>query len=830
MNASLITPFTAAEVETALNTMSPDKSSSSDGMSTMFYQNYWDIVGNSVTEVVLSVLNHNQDMEQINQAIITLAPKISSPHVMVDFRPISLCNVIYKLIFKMIVLRFKEALPLVISKTQSAFLSNRLITDNILVAFELVHNIHHRKRGAKYFLALKLDMSKAFDRVKWTFFMAVMAKMGFAKEWIELIYCCLSSCSLTFSINGDIMGHVKLIRGLRQGDPLSPYLFLICSEGLSRLLQHEEASNNLQGLRITRNAPSISHLLFADDSLLFCEATKSSALAIRRALSIYHNASGQLLNYQKSVMSFSPNTPIPAQQFFQQTLNMPISECHEQYLGLHSYPGRDKKALFSHIKERVWKLMNAWNEKLFSVGGKESMMANFWWGTSKDGSKIHWKRWNLLCKSKFEGGMGFRSFIHYNQALLAKQAWRIFDMPTSFLNRLLKSRYFSNNNFLEARLGNTPSLTWQSIHWGRELLLKGLRYKVGNGYHIRCGLDKWIPGHTEFTPIHYTGQPTMTVSSLITDSREWNIELLNEHFGPLDVERILSIPLSFFPTNDRLVWHHTTSGIYNVKLGFYLSATLDERDQSTPSDLHSSWWKTFWHLSLPSKIKIFAWKVMHNAISTAAALHKRKVIDSATCSMCNCIWESIGHTLFSCKHAKSVWTNTAFCLDFRQAQQMFNGDYLFHLSMLHSQQDFELMICTMWAIWTSRNKALHGSSVLDGKHTATFAKEYLEKIKVHTNRQQKNAGKASSTHTAAIYSSNVPAPAAATFCSNVSAPTAATSCRSSSRDKVTWHPPPSSGIKINVDAAVNSVSKQLGVGAIVRNHNGQVLAALSMPI
>ncbi|KAM6567972.1 hypothetical protein CsatA_027100 [Cannabis sativa] len=151
-------------------------------------------------------------------------------------------------------------------------------------------------------------MSKAFDRVEWTYVEEVMRKMGFHNRWVSLIMNCLHSTSFSFMLNGEEVGHVQPSQGLRQGDPLSPYLFLICSEGLSRLLQSEESTNNLKGLRITRHAPSISHLLFAYDSLLFCEATNSSARAINKVLDIYHKASGQLLNTAKSVMSLSPNT------------------------------------------------------------------------------------------------------------------------------------------------------------------------------------------------------------------------------------------------------------------------------------------------------------------------------------------------------------------------------------------------------------------------------------------------------------------------------------------------------------------------------------------
>uniref|UniRef100_A0A803Q5N4 Reverse transcriptase domain-containing protein n=1 Tax=Cannabis sativa TaxID=3483 RepID=A0A803Q5N4_CANSA len=361
---ALSSPFTANEVYAALKSMSEDSSPGIDGMSVMFYTNYWHIVGSLVTSSVLDVLNHGGVPSSFNRTLITLIPKVKKPSRITQYRPIN----------------------------------------NILVAFEVLHSLKIRKRGSQGYATMKLDMSKAFDRVEWHFLEQVMLTMGFGFSMVELILRCLRSFSYSFLLNGSVQGSVTPHRGIRQGDPLSPYLFLICSEGFSRLLQFEESTGALQGPKVSRSAPPITHLLFADDSVLFGRASRSSARAIHRCLDLYSRASGQMLNPEKSVLSFSPNTRSSEQLFFQELLNMPIQPCHEQYLGLPSFSGRDKSQLFSGITDKIWKLMNAWREQLFSIGGKEQLMSRFWWGKSANGNAIHWKNWKFLCKAKIHGG------------------------------------------------------------------------------------------------------------------------------------------------------------------------------------------------------------------------------------------------------------------------------------------------------------------------------------------------------------------------------------------------------------------------------------------
>lgn len=277
-------------------------------MTPIFFQQFWNIVKGDLIAAISSFFHSGNLLKSINETVITLIPKVDAPILVSQFRPISLCNVIYRVISKILVNRLKPFLKYCISSNQSAFIPGRQILDNEVIAHEFIHCLHNRRTGTNTHMALKLDMSKAYDRIERVFLAKVMQKMGVCPKWIQWIMKCVSSVTYTFNINGEKNGYVKPTRGLQQGDFLSPYLLVIISEGFSSLLQQAMQCKRLTGLKIAQYCPAVSHLFFADDTLIFCKVIDEEARKIMHILSTYGAASGQMINVDKSVVFFSKNT------------------------------------------------------------------------------------------------------------------------------------------------------------------------------------------------------------------------------------------------------------------------------------------------------------------------------------------------------------------------------------------------------------------------------------------------------------------------------------------------------------------------------------------
>ena len=202
-------------------------------------------------------------------------------------------------------------------------------------------------------MAVKLDMSKAYDRVEWAYLEVVMRRMGFHEKWISLIMMCVTTMEYSVLINGEAKGKINPTRGLRQGDPITPYLFLLCIEGLSAMLKKEERAGKIKGVVACRGAPRVSHLLFVDDNIVFCKASEEECDRLIKVLEEYEGDSGQKLNKEKTSLFFSKNTPREIKEYVQRRFGAQIIHHHEKYLGLPPLIGRGKCKAFNRIKDQV---------------------------------------------------------------------------------------------------------------------------------------------------------------------------------------------------------------------------------------------------------------------------------------------------------------------------------------------------------------------------------------------------------------------------------------------------------------------------------------------
>ncbi|XP_057746432.1 uncharacterized protein LOC130965691 [Arachis stenosperma] len=358
----------------------------------------------------------------------------------------------------------------------------------------------------------------------------------------------ISCCNYIYKIISKVM--VARLRSIMDKGPLSPYLFIIAAEVFTILMD---------------------------------KALKTS---------------GQIINLEKSGITFGNQIPIQTRVNIEEILNIPTWDEPEKYLGLPVQWKRSKSKSLDWIMEKVDGKIERWKENLLNQAGKEVLIkaviqaiptyamsilkfpkslcnklsakvAKFWWRGQWKEKGIQWTAWTKLCTNKKEGGLGFKDFHHQNTAQLAKHAWRIIKNPEAVWVRLLKASHFPNCEFWEAQSHQRGSWIWNSILQGRDLLKSKAKWNIGQGKRVKVWKDNWIYGLNQ--PLDKENNEDLRVKDLISSSKEWDQAKIKNFFPAIIAEKIIRTPISRIARQDNLIWPYRQDGNYTVKTGYHIA-------------------------------------------------------------------------------------------------------------------------------------------------------------------------------------------------------------------------------------------------------------------
>ncbi|GKC93633.1 RNA-directed DNA polymerase, eukaryota, reverse transcriptase zinc-binding domain protein [Tanacetum coccineum] len=305
-----------------------------------------------------------------NSSFFTLIPKVNNPTLITDFRPISLIGIHYKIIAKILDNRLSKVIDKIVSKEQSAFIAGRQILDGPVILSEIIEWYKKRK---KKLLIFKVDFEKAFDSISWNYLIHILDSFGFGNKWCSWIKACLNSSRASILINGSPTSEFSIKRGLRQGDPLSPFLFILVMEGLHNAFEEAVGNGLITGVNIKNSTINVSHLFYADDVIITTDWNAKDMDNIIRVLHVFYLASGLKINIHKSniygigvnkdeVLSMASNAGCIAG-------DIPFN-----YLGLPIGSNMKSIASWKTLVDRFHMRLSSWKANLLSIGGRLTLI------------------------------------------------------------------------------------------------------------------------------------------------------------------------------------------------------------------------------------------------------------------------------------------------------------------------------------------------------------------------------------------------------------------------------------------------------------------------
>eukprot|EP00253_Pinus_taeda_P023539 PITA_23539 len=613
---------------------------------------------------------------------------------------------------------------------QFGFLDGRQIHEAIGVAQEVIHSVRQKKMKGS---VLKIDLSKAYDRINWLYLRMLLTHLGFNYSFTSWIMGCITNVSFVVLINGAASPFFNSQRGLRQGCPLSPLMFLLVAEGLSRLIQKARREGKVKGIEVAINL-FISHLLFIDDILIFSNGSANEINEFKSIFDLFLKATGMQINFRKSqayVADLNRGDRARMANLFSfplQPLDIPF-----KYLGFWLKPVAYKKEDWNWLIAKIEARINHWSFRWLSRAGRLTLLKSvllailvywaalswipkgvlekirkicsrfLWVGSAKESTFLPWVAWDKIARPKEWGGWGIKRLPEFSLSLATKSGWRLISMENLW-TKVVKRKYIDPvplEDWIRSqeKKKKNISVIWKATLEAFSVIEQGLAWKVGDGSHIRIGFQASVVekvGHSTLWGQAWKNDEDLAIN--IRWKNEWASFIQELHRSHV---RLKNEP-------DLLIWAQGKTGAYFPKDGY--SFLMNQKGWDNPE-----WWsKSIWKLKSPSKARIFLWCLLKRKIQTWDSLQAKYLVGPGRGPLCKSDEESIRHLFTSCTVSLKIWEELTSLLNVK-AQW---GSEPLEEAWRKWWQNFpdgnmrNLPLVFFWGVWLARNKCFFQDKII----------------------------------------------------------------------------------------------------------------------
>ncbi|MFS7930782.1 putative RNA-directed DNA polymerase [Helianthus anomalus] len=771
----LVNPFSVEEIKEAVWECEGERAPGPDGFNFKFIKRCWVGLRDDMVRLFNKFYEEGIINKSCTSSFIALIPKVKDPVSPTDFRPISLIGVINKVISKVLVNRLKSVMGKLISEQQSAFLAGRNIMDGPLILNEVFGWLKKLKRCGMFF---KVDINKAYDSVNWSFLNSIMAQMNFPSRWRSWVMATLYSARASVLVNGSPTREFDCSRGLRQGDPLSPFLFVIVMEALTCVMNKATSIGLFNGIKVAADGPLLSHLSYADDVMFIGEWSTSNINNLRRILRCFYLASGLKVNLAKcsiygigvgdqEIQQMASYLRCKKGTFPFIHLGLPI--------GANMNLARNWKSVVDVFRNRL----SIWKAKVLSYGGRITLIKAvlnslptyflslfkapakvlsaldkirrvFFWGGSEDKAKMNWVAWEKTIAPVEFGGLGFGAIRDANLAMLAKWWWRFKTEKNCLWRKVVwaihhKSRVWNDFPVKVSIAGPWKAIiSIEPILLGAGLDLRRSFYAVpGNGENIQFWLDAWADSQPFYIKFPNLFKAESNKMCMLVDrmsmgeagpvfSWAWVQPDLDGNCQNqlLQLESLVNGP-NMGLGRDLWKWQNAQDGGFSVA---GIKKILGSANRVAPAKLFK------WNSWVPKKVSIVAWRAAMERLPTKCALAIRNIsVQNNLCALCGDYAETSEHLFVACQFAQIVWQNIADWCNIPPIYAFELNDVLsIHETCSGNSTKKKgihaVVLVSIWSIWKLRNDSVFNNSV---PHTTKI----LDEIKAMSFLWVKNRAK-----------------------------------------------------------------------------------------